>query len=452
LGAGLIVPLRFIFQYTSLIMVQVAVLAALLCSAAALHLKEDTQPIREVSPEDFHRQMLKQALVESEGPKKGKKNQPQEEVKDWAQIKEDKKQQAIREKRQAKFKAQREQEMALVSEAANKNKHEEEDLIKEANERVAEAKKTAAEDANKVHMPWEAKVEAPKPPTVSLIKTNKTFACADGNKEVLTLYVSQIAGGASTRTNINREKCMRSQLDQHCMPYESFPATIVEPCDDNDWACANKRVLNDHANCLTKSVDWDSVRNYAKDSGKTMWEVLGSWCSHVNLLKEVSRRILQDEKFVADYPALLMLEDHVILDKEWTEEVAKDWVHNYPGQWDMVQLDTYGGGKGLNRDKVGEFRNKRVWRPSWKGQYAGFHAVLVNTKSVPTLLEKMQSLNVVPVEWLTKSMNDASAGLEVLSWEAGISTVSWEGSKALKQTWMPNVPACTEARKFKSQY
>jgi len=427
-------------------MVQVVLFAVLLCSAAAV--PEDSQPPREVSPEDMHRLLLKQSLME--GPKK-KKNQVQEQPKDWGQIKEEKKQEALREKRQAKMKLQREQEQVLVTESAEKQKREEEQLIQEANERVAAAKIAAVEDAKKVHMPWEKQAEVPKAPTVSAIKANKTFACTDGNKEILTFYVSSIAGGASTRQNINREKCMRSQLDQHCMPYESFPATIVEPCDDNDWACANKRVLNDHASCLTKSVDWDSVRNFAKDSGKSMWEVLGAWCSHVNLLKEVSRRMLLDEKFVADYPAVLMLEDHAILDKEWTEEITKDWVHNYPGQWDLVQLDVWGG-KGLNRDKVGEFRNKRVWRPSWKGQYAGFHAVLINTKSVPTLLEKMQSLNVVPVEWLTKSMNDVSAGLEVLAWESGISTVAADSSVALKQAWMPKVPACEAARKAKGQY
>jgi len=181
-------------------------------------------------------------------------------------------------------------------------------------------------------------------------------------------------------------------LNQHCMPYESFPATLIEPYDAGDWTCANKRVLNDHANCLTKSVDWEAVQNFAKESGKTMWDVLGSWCSHVKLLKEVSTRIQLDEKFVHEYPALLILEDKTILDREWTEEITKDWVNNFDGQWDMVQLDTYGG-KGLKRDKIGEFRNKTVYKPSWHGSYAGFHAVQLNTKSVPTLLERMQSQN-----------------------------------------------------------
>eukprot|EP00746_Dinoflagellata_sp_MGD_P156018 gnl/MRDRNA2_/MRDRNA2_85656_c0_seq1.p1 gnl/MRDRNA2_/MRDRNA2_85656_c0~~gnl/MRDRNA2_/MRDRNA2_85656_c0_seq1.p1 ORF type:complete len:261 (+),score=54.34 gnl/MRDRNA2_/MRDRNA2_85656_c0_seq1:561-1343(+) len=260
-----------------------------------------------------------------------------------------------------------------------------------------------------------------------------------------------MSGGVSSRQVLNRERCMRAQLDQHCMPYESFPSTVIEPCDAGNWECANKRVLTDHANCLTKSVDWEAVQNYAKDSGKTTWEILGSWCSKVKLLKEITNRMQLDEKFANDYPAILMLEDHAILDREWAEEVTKDWVQNYDGQWDLVQLDTYGG-PGLKRDKVGEFRQKAIFKPSWKGKYDGFHAVMINTKSVPTLLERMQSLNVVPVEWLPKSLNGSPQGMEVLSWEAGISTVSWEGSRTLKEKWMPNVPACESARTRKTQY
>jgi hypothetical protein len=182
-----------------------------------------------------------------------------------------------------------------------------------------------------------------------------------------------------------------------------------------------------------------------------MWEVLGSWCSHVKLLKEINNRIKMDEQFAQDYPALLVLEDHVVLDKEWTEEVVKDWVTNYPRQWDLVQLHTYGG-HGLKRDKIHEFRQKAIYRPSWHGQYNGAHAVLINTKSVPTLLERMMGLNVVPIEWLTKSMNTDPHGLEILSWDSGISTVTWEGTSPLKEKMLPESTYCANAKNTKSKY
>jgi len=429
-------------------MAKLAVLAVLLYSASALVLDEDInaevdkmkddfvleETLQEVSPEAFHAALLE-----------GKPRALKEVPKTQSELKEEKKKLAEKEKRQAKMKLQKEQEAVLVDSLKEAQKKEEEEIVAEANLRVSQAKTEP-----KSQWPWQLKVETPKAPTMSLLKEGKSLACTDGNKEILSFYVSQMGGGQSTRQFLNRERCMRAQLDQHCMPYESFAATLVEPCDTGDWTCANKRVLNDHAGCLTKSVDWEAVQNYAKESGKTMWDLLGSWCSHVKLLKEVSSRMQLDEKFANEYPALLVLEDHVILDKEWAEEVTKDWVHNYQGQWDMVQLDTQG--KGLKRDLVGDFRGKPVYTPSWKGQYSGFHAVLLNTKSVPTLLEKMQSLNVVPVEWLSKSMNDQPQGLKVLSWESGISTTASEGSKLLKETWMPNVPACKDARSRKTEY
>jgi hypothetical protein len=406
-----------------------------------------------VSPEEFHTLALKQEMEAP--PAKRNLIKKEEHKKTKGERLEEQKHQEEAEHRAELRKKQREEEMVVVDAIKESREKVEELIVKEATEKLAEQKVEAVADSKNFHLPWQKKTAAPPAnkttPTMSLIKAGKTLACTDDKKEILSFYISGMEGGVSTRQALNREKCMRAQLDQHCMPYESFPSTIVEPCDKGDWACANKRVLNDHATCLTKSVDWEAVQNYAKESGKTMWDVLGSWCSHVKLLKEVSKRMQLDEKFVSDYPALLVLEDHVILDREWTEEIAKDWVNNYDGKWDMVQLDVLGN-KGLKRDKVGEFREKSIFRPSWKGQYNGFHAVLFNTKSVPTLLEKMQSLNVVPVEWLTKSMNDQAGALQVLNWDAGISTVAHEGSVALKQTWMPNVPACEKARTRKNEY
>jgi len=429
-------------------MAKLAVLAVLLYSASALVLEEDIHPLREVGPDEFHRL----ALIEAKP--RNLKVQP----KTQGQNQEEKKMETEKAKRQAKNKAQREQESVLVDSLKVAQQKEEELIVashKERSLKVSVGPINNKKEPTK-QWPWDAlqqktqeEAEQKAAPTVSF-KANKTLACTNGNKEILSIYISQMGGGQSTRSFLNRERCMRAQLDQHCMPYESFAATLVEPCDTGDWTCANKRVLNDHANCLTKSVDWEAMQNYAKESGKTMWDLLGSWCSHVKLLKEVSNRMQLDEKFANDYPAPLVLQDHVILDKEWTEEIAKDWVNNYDGQWDLVQLDAKG--KGLKRDLLRDFRGKPVYKPSWKGQYTGFHAVLLNTKSVPTLLEKMQSLNVVPVEWLTKSMNDQPQGLSVLSWDAGISTTATEGTFLLKETWMPNVPACADARKHKTEY
>jgi hypothetical protein len=272
----------------------------------------------------------------------------------------------------------------------------------------------------------------------SNVKENKTLACTLNHQDsdILTFYVSQLEGGILSDLTKKRDKCMRSQLDQHCMPFEVFPVTVIEQCADQpmDWACANKRILEDHANCLTKAVDWEALTWHAKESNTNHWAILGGWCTHVKVLKEVSRRIQLDETFARDYPAILLLQDHVILDKEWTEEVLRDWIANFPENWDMVQLDPWG--EKLKKDYARDFRGKPVYRPSWKGGYFGIHATLMRTRSVPTILEKMQGLNVVPIDWITKAMNDQRT-LDVFSWDARVATTAFKAGRALKDKWLP---------------
>jgi len=269
-------------------------------------------------------------------------------------------------------------------------------------------------------------------------KANKTYACTEKGSQILAMYLSPIKM-MPTKENQAKEKCMRAQMNQHCMPYEKFDATYIEPCSVTDFNCMQRRVVQDHPNCINKHVDWDSIQNYAQASQKGMMQVLGEWCSHIKLLKEIQRRVALDEEFLKAYPAVLMLDDTVMLDKEWTEEVTKDWVNNQKRAWDLVQLDSYGGKS--NQDKIGEFRGKAIFRPSWKANYGGFHATLIKTASINQLLEKMQGLNVIPFEWVSKSMNDDPKGLEILTWEGGVSTVAWQASQPTKNFFLPK--ACT---------
>jgi hypothetical protein len=315
---------------------------------------------------------------------------------------------------------------------------------------VTEEEQIVEDEKKELNLKVEATVEGTS--SAELAKANKTYACREKGSQVLAMYLSGLQI-APTRHNQAKEKCMKSQLAQHCMPYERFDVTYIEPCDADDAACMQRRVINDHPGCLNRNVDWESVKNYALSADKHMMEVLSMWCSHIKVLKEVQRRAVADEQFAKDYPAILMLEDHVLLDKEWTEEVTKDWVTNYHktgNQWDMVLLDTHGGK--AHTDKIGEFRGKAIYKPSWKANYGGFHAVLVRTAIVSTLLEKMQSLNVVPIEWLAKSINDDPKGLQILQWESGVSTVDWQSSSATKELFLPkDCMKIPEEEKLKSR-
>lgn len=397
----------------------------LICSASA-------EPVRDVSPEEFAR------LAMQTSESKPKTNLLQTSA-NPAVLAKNKKAWTEAEKAEKKKEWLARKETRLADQNLHRHVTEEEQIV-EDEKKEQEAKEAALasnSEEEAVGKKANLKVEVEETSSAELAKANKTYACREKGSQVLAMYLSGLQI-APTRHNQAKEKCMKSQLAQHCMPYERFDVTYIEPCDADDAACMQRRVINDHPGCLNRNVDWESVKNYALSADRHMMEVLSMWCSHIKVLKEVQRRVVADEQFAKDYPAILMLEDHVLLDKEWTEEVTKDWVTNYHktgNQWDMVLLDTHGGK--AHTDKVGEFRGKSIYKPSWKANYGGFHAVLVRTPVISTLLEKMQTLNVVPIEWLAKSINDDPKGLQILSWEAGVSTVEWQSSATTKDYFLP---------------
>lgn len=474
-----------------------AAVAWFIASAYASIAEEVEGPIREVSPEEFHKLSLRQ--IEHEEPnakkakgkgKKGKKalldqkaeeeTKPKKKKKNWEkdwlspEEKASKKEAWLKGKdqRQAKNNEQRhqaEEEEIAAMEAAKKEAQLKETIKEEKVEKEVETtpekkkedegfdlknllnllpgekeKREKKEQAKqeKIRLKKEAELkavaqkEAAEKHSAEIAKANKTYACRDagGKGQVLVMYLNSL-GAATSKYNKEKEKCIKTQLNQHCMPYESFDVTPIMPCAEGNTMCLQQRVMDDHKDCLNRNVDWESIKSYSTNAGKDMMTVLGEWCTHIKAFKEVVRRAKLDDTFIKEYPAILILEDHVLLDKEWLEEVTKDWVHNSPRMWDMVQFDSYGGKS--NQDKIGEFRGKQIYRPSWKANYGGSHALLIRTASTNTLLEKMQSLNIVPFEWIGKSMNDDPKGLEILSWDAGVSTVKWQSSPYLREYFLP---------------
>lgn len=430
-------------------------LTFLLHSVSGLIREEITGPIREVSPEEFHQLALRQIhqgkpdpakLIAKGGGKKGQGKNAKKAV-EAAPKKPNPNKGLTPAERQAK------KELWLANKglrqaenAQNRNKHQEELIM----EQIAEEKKAALEAQKAAQAEGEEQAEqergtAPKAPLLknkakeeplaeNLAKANKTYACAEKGKEVLVFYNSGL-NIAPTTVNKFREKCMRAQLNQHCMPYEKFDATYIEPCDSTDYECFQRRIIQDHPTCLNRNVDWEAIKNYGEGAKQTITEVLAGWCSQIKMLKEVQRRVALDEKFLEEYGGVLLLQDHAFLDKEWTEEVTRDWVYNYRGKWDIVQFDPRDGR--ADTDKIAEFRGKKIWRPSWKSTYGGFQAVLIKTSSINPILEKMQMMNVLPIEMVLKSMNDDPKGLEILSWESGVSTVPWKASKETKDFFLP---------------
>lgn len=403
-----------------------------LFSVSALIREEVTGPIREVSPEEFHQLAMRQL---SEGKPRNlqqkKVEEPPKPKKQGtgAKFLTPEERQA---KKQAWLKAKGQRQ---ADNQQNRNKHQEELIIEQIqaeNKAEEEAEKKAEEEGTKkMSLKKKQKEEAI---SENLAKVNKTYACTEKGKDVLVFYNSGMAI-APTAVNKFREKCIRAQLNQHCMPYEKFDATYIEPCDSTDYQCFQRRIIEDHPTCLNRNVDWEAIKNYDLGSKQTISETLAGWCSQIKMLKEVQRRVALDDQFLAEYPAVLLIQDHAYLDKEWTEEVTRDWVYNYKGKWDIVQFDPRDGK--ADTDKITEFRGKKVWRPSWKSVYGGHQAILIKTSSINPILEKMQVMNVLPIEMVLKSMNDDAKGLEILSWESGVTTVPWKASKETKEYFLP---------------
>jgi len=297
--------------------------------------------------------------------------------------------------------------------------------VSQADEQMVDKKKALLEELKPEKMQkmpektWDMKAQgwpfSDKPDVNLAISNGKSWACQDKGSEILMMYVN-------SNSHSERKTCMESQLNQHCTPYERFPAVEMAHCPEGDWMCMNHRVFNEHSDCITKDVDWEAISTHGSKTTASKWQVamnvMGNWCSHYRLIKEIVTRSKKDPKFAEDYPAFMMLEDDVILDKEWTEEKLKDWVNNPPMDWDIVQIDPFGDL--APEDEVGNFRGKKIYKPSWKGNYYGFHAVMIKTATAEKILKKLDSFNVVPVDWIQKWINDDPQGLHSLAWDAGV--------------------------------
>merc|ERR1719160_1094931 len=104
-----------------------------------------------------------------------------------------------------------------------------------------------------------------------------------------------------------RSRCMKAQLDNHCMPYENWPSVDIEQCSHgvDDWACLQDKLFTTYRDCVTQSIDVDAITTHGSSSSKSKSQVaaavFGNWCSHYKLLQEIVRRSDGDPNFVDDY-------------------------------------------------------------------------------------------------------------------------------------------------------
>jgi hypothetical protein len=247
----------------------------------------------------------------------------------------------------------------------------------------------------------------------------------------------------NTEKSTARAECMTRQLNDQGIENSRYSAVVMKECPDFDFTCMNDVVFNHHKDCFKSGADLIHLTQHgssAKDASmkNRAMAVLANWCSHKRLFNEISKntsssydvqalgksffreKILKDSKdepsAKKDEKVYIVLEDDAILRPNFAEKV-QDFISNYDGKWDMLQVDTFGGVDG--RDKVGDFKGVPVYHPGMKGDYFGLHCILIKESSMGKINLEMSLMPAVPVDWFPKLLKDVP-DTKVLVWNPDI--------------------------------
>jgi hypothetical protein len=240
-----------------------------------------------------------------------------------------------------------------------------------------------------------------------------------------------------------RAECMSKQLANQGIESARFKAVVMKECPDFDFVCMNDVVFNHHKDCFKSGADLIHLTQHGS-SGKDAsmknraMAVLANWCSHKRLFQEIAtntsssydvqtmaknsfRQIVNkaDEKTTKDAnndKVYIIMEDDSILKPDFADKI-QDFIQNYDGKWDMVQVDTFGGVDG--RDKVGDYKGVPVYHPGPKGDYFGLHCILIKESSMGKINLEMGLMPAVPVDWFPKLLKEVP-DTKVLAWNPDI--------------------------------
>jgi hypothetical protein len=129
-------------------------------------------------------------------------------------------------------------------------------------------------------------------------------------------------------------------------------------------------------------------------------------CSHYSLWNKLKS---QPED------AFIVMEDDLPADsKIWGK--IDNFVKNYKGKWDLVQVDAYGknGTDMPAEDKVDEFEGAPIYKPSDHGEYWGGHMFIIRKAALPKMLHRMKLQQSAPVDWLPKKWATTSINVRTV--------------------------------------
>lgn len=227
-----------------------------------------------------------------------------------------------------------------------------------------------------------------------------------------------------------RAECISHQLSDNRIRSDRFAAATLPACPDWDFKCFKDAVFASNRDCFKGGAEFLSLLSHASKGNASTWEVasgiLANWCSHKRLFQQLAdnsslsygvknfgwavgknmksmlqlgNKKSQEEKPKESEMVYIIMEDDAIL-KPGFGDAIEDFVQNFHGDWDLVQVDTFGSVQGF--DKIDEYKQKPVYRPSPVAEYFGLHCILVKESSVAKMNFAMEHMPAVPVDWFPK--------------------------------------------------
>merc|ERR1719375_2476025 len=164
-----------------------------------------------------------------------------------------------------------------------------------------------------------------------------------------------------------------------------------------------------YGDCVSGGIDYEGTGTHGSQKTNE-WHirnaVIANYCGHKRLLK-------QQEKNHSAAEYIVVLEDDVIIDRQWFKLVIEDFIRNYDKKhknWTMVQLDPFGYKS--SEDFVAHFRGKPVWKPQFKApcsQYWGFQAVIFRKSALHKVNNYLEKEAAMPIDWLQYKVDNALA-------------------------------------------
>merc|ERR1719345_420652 len=187
-----------------------------------------------------------------------------------------------------------------------------------------------------------------------------------------------------------------------------------------------------YGDCVEGGIDMDGTGTHGSQKSNE-WHirsaVVANYCAHKRLLKE-------QEKNASASDFIVVMEDDVIVDRQWFKLVIEDFIQNFDKKkkWSMVQLDPFGYQS--SEDFVGHFRGKPVFKPQFKApcsQYWGFQAVIFRKSALPMINKYLAENPAMPIDWLQYKLDDTLAFSSLIARNPeSLANDNWVGDKDKK--------------------